>query len=65
MLSWAALLALVDECPVLHAAVAASRDPRARAVDPAAFEFISEVGQIASARAFVDALPETLRRALG
>jgi hypothetical protein len=65
MPSWAALLALLDECPVLHAGVAASRDRRMRSVDPAAFQFISENRQVASARLFVDTLPETLRRALG
>jgi hypothetical protein len=65
MPTWAALLALIDECPVLHAGIAASRDRRTRSVDPAAFEFISENRQVASARLFADSLAETLRRALG
>jgi hypothetical protein len=65
MPTWAALLALIDECPVLHAGLAVSRDRRTRSVDPAAFEFISEKSDVAAARLFADSLAETLRRALG
>jgi uncharacterized protein DUF6178 len=61
MPAWAALLGVIDECPVLHAAIAAARDPRIRAVGAAAFEFISENSQIASVREFMRSLPETLR----
>lgn len=57
--SWAALLALIDECPVMHAAVRASRQPR-RAIDPTEFEFISENSQIAAVREFMAALPSVL-----
>ncbi len=59
--AWAALLGLNDECPVIHAALEASRDASPRAIDPMAFEFVSENSQIASVRAFLDALPATLR----
>jgi hypothetical protein len=59
--AWAALLCLIDECPVLHAALGASRNPRARSVSASAFEFISENSQIASIREFMQSLPETLR----
>ena len=61
MPAWAALLALCDECPVLAAAAAASLGSGVRQVSATAFEFISENRQIASVRAFMTALPETLR----
>jgi hypothetical protein len=61
MPAWAALLGLIDECPVIHAGMAASRDSRTRAVSPSDFEFISENSQIASVREFMQSLPETLR----
>ncbi len=62
VLAWAVLLALIDECPVLHAGVGASRDSRILSVSAADFEFISENSQIASVREFMRSLPETLRR---
>ncbi len=61
MPAWAALLGLIDECPVLHAALPASRNPRTRSVSASAFEFISENKQIASIREFMQSLPDTLR----
>ena len=57
--SWAALLALIDECPVMHAALRPSRKPR-RAIDPAEFEFISENSQIAAVREFMASLQSIL-----
>ena len=62
MPAWAALLALIDECPVIHAGIGASRVHRTRAVSASDFEFISENSQIASVREFMQSLPETLRR---
>ena len=59
--AWAALLGLIDECPVLHAAVAASQDPTQRAVSASAFEFVSEPAQIIAVRAFMQSLRVTLR----
>jgi len=59
--AWATLLGLIDECPVIHAGLAASRDSRTRAVSASAFAFISENSQIASVRAFMASLPDTLR----
>jgi len=56
---WAALRALIDECPVLHAAVSATRDGR-RTIDLHEFAFISHSDQIASIREFLDALPSLL-----
>ena len=58
--AWAALLGLVDECPVVHAALAAERS-KLRSIDPTAFEFISDNTQIADVHAFMEALPGMLR----
>ena len=58
--AWAALLGLVDECPVVHAALAAGRS-KLRSIDPTAFEFISDNTQIADVHAFMEALPGMLR----
>jgi hypothetical protein len=59
--AWATLLGLIDECPVIHAAIGASRGVRTRAVSASAFEFISENRQIASVQEFMESLPKTLR----
>ena len=61
MPAWAALLALIDECPVLHACVGASRDARTLSFSVSDYEFISENSQIASVREYMRSLPETLR----
>ena len=61
MPAWTALLGLIDECPVLHAALSASRNPRMRSVSASAFEFVSENTQIASIHEFIQSLPEVLR----
>ena len=62
LLAWAVLLALIDECPALHAGVGASQDSRTRSVSATDFEFISENNQIASVREFMRSLLETLSR---
>jgi len=61
MPAWAVLLALIDECPVLHAGVGALRDCGTLSVSASDFEFISENSQIATVREFMQSLPETLR----
>ena len=61
MPAWAALLGLIDECPVIHAAMGASLGSPVRAVSASSFEFISANRQIASVREFMQSLPETLR----
>jgi hypothetical protein len=61
MPAWAALLGLMDEFPVLPAALSASRNSKARSFSASAFEFISENSQIASIRHYMQSLPETLR----
>jgi hypothetical protein len=62
MPAWATLLGLIDECPVIHAGIGASRGSGRRAVSASAFEFISENSQIASIREFMQSLPDTLSR---
>lgn len=57
--SWAALCALIDECPVIHAALSASRQ-RCRAINPSHFEFISQNSQIEAVRDFMASLPSAL-----
>jgi hypothetical protein len=59
--AWAALVGLIGECPVVHAALAASVGRATRAIDGAAFEFIAENRQISSIRTFLQALPDLLR----
>lgn len=59
-LVWTILLALIQECPVLHTGVAAMQDPRTHSVSASDFEFISENSQIASVREFLRSLPKTL-----
>jgi hypothetical protein len=61
MPAWAALLALIDDCPVMHAGIRASRGSGTRSVNASALEFISERNQIASVREFMQSLPEMLR----
>lgn len=60
MPAWAALLGLIDELPVIHAAVGASSAPGTRAINASAFEFISTNSQMAAVRKFMASLPETL-----
>ncbi len=59
-LAWAALLGLIDECPVVHASIGASLNSRTRAVSATAFEFISDNSQVASVHEFMESLAETL-----
>ena len=53
--SWAALLALLDECPVLHRAIFAARDRRL-AIDPSDYQFISQNSGFSVVREFVTSL---------
>jgi hypothetical protein len=61
MPAWAVLLGLIDECPMLHAGVGASKDSRSLSVRASDFEFISENSQIDAVREFMQSLPERLR----
>jgi hypothetical protein len=57
--AWSALLALIDELPVLPDAIVASRSGR-HTVDPAAFELIGDHTQIVAIHAFLVNLPAML-----
>ncbi len=58
--AWAALSALIAECPVIHDAVPALLTHRAGAIDPHAFTFIATNADIASVRMFMASLPDHL-----
>jgi hypothetical protein len=58
--AWAALLGAIDECPVIHAAIDASRRSGARAISASDFAFISENRQIAAIHEFMESLPAML-----
>jgi len=60
--AWAALLGLIDECPVLHAAVRGSLDRQTRAIGASDFEFIALNSQIATVHEFMHSLLDTLSR---
>ena len=62
MPAWATVLGLIDECPVIHAAMGASTRAGTLAVSASAFEFISETTQIGSIRDWMESMPEILRR---
>ena len=59
---WAALVGVLDECPVLPAALKATVERHTGAVSATVFEFISTQAQVEEVRAFARALPELLRR---
>lgn len=60
--AWCGVLGLLDECPVLPAALTAVLQGRLGPVDPAEFDFISTAAQIADIRTFVQKLPDILSR---
>ena len=60
MPAWFALLGMIDECPVLHAAVRASQTRGTRAIGADDFEFIAGNSQIASLHTYLESLLETL-----
>ena len=59
--AWACVLGLLDECPVLPAALTAILQGHTGAVSATAFEFISTTGQIREVRAFMGKLLDILR----
>jgi hypothetical protein len=59
---WVSLLGLLDECPILPAALVATVEARTKPVSPTAFEFISTTTQIEMIQLFMSRLPEMLRR---
>lgn len=60
--AWASLLGLLDDCPVLPAALTATLEGHTGAVSATAFEFISTTGQIDAVRAFMGKLLDILSR---
>ena len=60
MTAWISVLGLLDECPILPAALTAVLERRTTSVSPTAFEFISTTAQIADIRLFMRTLPGVL-----
>jgi len=60
MLTWAALLGLVDQCPSIHGAIVAARNRRVLKVSASAFEFIAVKSQIDGARDYLASLLQRL-----
>jgi hypothetical protein len=62
MTAWIGVLGLLDECPVLPAALTAILDGRTTTVSPTEFDFISTAAQIGDVRSFMGKLPNVLSR---
>jgi uncharacterized protein DUF6178 len=62
MTAWISVLGLLDECPILPAALTAILERRTTSVSPTAFEFISTTAQIGDIRLFMRTLPGVLSR---
>ena len=62
MTAWISVLGLLDECPILPAALTAVLERRTTSVSSTAFEFISTTVQIGDIRLFMRALPGVLSR---
>jgi hypothetical protein len=60
--AWISVLGLLDECPILPAALTAVLERRTTPVSPTAFEFISTIAQIGDIRRFMTALFGVLSR---
>jgi hypothetical protein len=60
MTAWISVLGLLDECPILPAALTAVLERRTTSVSPTAFEFISTTAQIGDIRLFMRTLPGVL-----
>lgn len=60
--AWVSVVGLLDECPVLPAALTAVIERSTTSVSPHAFELISSTAQIGDIRLFMRMLPEVLSR---
>jgi len=60
MTAWISVVGLLDECPVLPAALTANLEGRTTAVSQTAFDFISTTEQIDCIRTFIRKLPDVL-----
>jgi hypothetical protein len=58
--AWISVLGLLDECPIVPAALTAVLERRTTPVSPTAFQFISTTAQIGRVRAFMGTLPRLL-----
>ena len=62
MTAWISVLGLLDECPVLPAALTAVLERRTTTVSATEFAFISTAAQIGDVRIFMRKLPDLLSR---
>ena len=62
MTAWISVLGLLDECPVLPAALTAVLEGRTTTVSPTAFDFISTAAQIGDVRSLHAEAPDVLSR---
>jgi hypothetical protein len=62
MTAWISVLGLLDECPIVPAALTAVLERRTTSVSQTAFEFISTSAQIGDIRVFMRTLPDLLSR---
>ena len=62
MTAWIGVVGLLDECPVLPAALTAVLEGRTTTVSPTEFDFISTAAQIGDVRLFMQKIPELLSR---
>jgi len=60
MTAWVSVLGLLDECPIMPAALTAILEGRTRSVSPTAFEFVSTAAQLGDIRVFMRMLPGVL-----
>ena len=60
MTAWISVLGLLDECPILPAALTAVLERQTTSVSPTAFDFISTTAQIGDIRLFMRTLPGVL-----
>jgi hypothetical protein len=60
--AWISVLGLLDECPVLPAALTAVLERRTTTVSATEFAFISTAAQIGDVRIFMRKLPDLLSR---
>jgi hypothetical protein len=62
MTAWISVLGLLDECPILPAALTAVLERRTTPVSSTAFEFIWTAAQIGDIHLFMRKLPDVLSR---
>lgn len=60
--AWIGVIGVLDECPVVPAALTAVLDGRTTSVSPTAFDFISTAAQIEDVHRFLRKLPDVLSR---